>query len=359
MPEVSLMEELIRIFVITGTMIALIWLNQINVFALKQETKDFSTVNSGASSAAGLTLPMVDTSYPTETERIWTFEGQRLVARRLEPGLHIVATPIGNLADITLRALATLAAADTILAEDTRMTRRLLDHYGISTPTRRFDAHASEAQRQAVINAVKAGARYALVSDAGTPLLSDPGSSLVMEAVGAGVVVFPIPGPSALLAGLVVAGLPADRFFFEGFLPPKTGDRRRRLRVLADVPGALVFYEAPHRIEETLADLLAILGDRPAAAARELTKLYETVVRGTLSTLVAHYTTEAPRGEFVLVVGTAIEAAALTEADVDARLQLLMQDMSIKDAAAVASADLGLPKREVYARALVLAGKNK
>jgi 16S rRNA (cytidine1402-2'-O)-methyltransferase len=302
---------------------------------------------------------MVDPSYPLESERIWTFEGQRLVARKLESGLHIVSTPIGNLADITLRALATLAAADTILAEDTRMTRRLLEHYGMSTPTRRFDAHASEAQRQAVIAAVQAGASYALVSDAGTPLLSDPGASLVVEAANAGVGVFPVPGPSALLAGLVVAGLPADRFFFEGFLPSKTGDRRRRLRVLADVPGALVFYEAPHRVQETLADLLVILGDRPATAGRELTKMYETVVRGTLGTLAVHYATEVPRGEFVLVVGAAVAAEAMTQDDVDTRLQALMQDMSIKDAAAVAAADLGLPKREVYARALVLAGKNK
>ncbi|MGL4637085.1 MAG: 16S rRNA (cytidine(1402)-2'-O)-methyltransferase [Beijerinckiaceae bacterium] len=302
---------------------------------------------------------MSEASYTTESERIWTFEGQRLVARKLTNGLHIVATPIGNLADITLRALSTLAAADVILAEDTRMTRRLLDHYGISTPTRRFDAHSSDAQRQAVIAAVQAGAAYALVSDAGTPLLSDPGSSLVVEATAAGIAVFPVPGPSALLAGLVVAGLPADRFFFEGFLPVKSGDRRRRLRVLADVPGALVFYEAPHRVEETLADLITILGDRPAAAARELTKLYETVVRGTLSTLQAHYTAEAPRGEFVLIVGAGAAEGAMTQDDVDTRLQALMQTMSVKDAAAVAAADLGLPKREVYARALVLAGKNK
>ncbi len=290
-------------------------------------------------------------------EKSWSFNGQAVAARALLPGLHVVATPIGNLGDMTIRALSTLAAADAILAEDTRVARRLTDHYGIRTRIRRFDAHASDQQVEAVLDDLDKGAVLALISDAGTPLLSDPGATLVMQAAGRGIKVYPLPGASALLAALVVAGLPVDRFFFEGFLPPKSGDRKRRLRALAAVPGALVFYEAPHRVRETLADMQAILGDRPAAAARELTKLYETVVRGPISTVAAHFEQEAPRGEFVLVVGApgAVEAAG--EADVDGRLRSLIATMSVKDAAAIAAAELGLPKREVYARALLLQGK--
>lgn len=290
-------------------------------------------------------------------ERGWSFNGTAVTARALTPGLHIVATPIGNLGDITLRALGVLAAADMILAEDTRMARRLTEHYGIRTPTRRFDAHASQAQCLAVITAIKAGAAYALISDAGTPLLSDPGSALVMQAVTAGIAIHPLPGASALLAALVVAGLPVGHFFFEGFLSAKSGERRRRIRELAEVPGALVFYEAPHRVLETMIDLEAILGDRPAIAGRELTKLYESVQRGSLSSLIGHFTVEAPRGEFVLIVGSPAAEPVASDAAVDAHLLTLMGTMSVKDAASVAAAELGLPRREVYARALKLQGK--
>jgi 16S rRNA (cytidine1402-2'-O)-methyltransferase len=203
----------------------------------------------------------------------WALHGQSIPARALMPGLHVVATPIGNLGDITLRALSTLAAADVILAEDTRVAKRLTEHYGIRTRIRRFDAHASEPHIEAVLGDLRKGAACALISDAGTPLLSDPGAALVMRAAGEGIAVFPLPGASALLAALVVAGMPVDRFFFEGFLPPKSGDRKRRLRALADVPGVLILYEAPHRVRETLVDVQAILGDRSAGAARELTKI--------------------------------------------------------------------------------------
>jgi 16S rRNA (cytidine1402-2'-O)-methyltransferase len=290
---------------------------------------------------------------------VWSHNGHIFPAQRLLPGLYVVATPIGNLGDITLRALSTLAACDVILAEDTRVVRRLLDHYGIQTNVRRFDAHASDAQIQAIVAALKAGGSYALVSDAGTPLVSDPGSSLVSAAVGAGIKVIPIPGASALLAALVAGGLSSDRFFFEGFLPPKSGDRRRRLRLLAGVPGAIVLYEAPHRVLETLADCEAVLGNREAVAARELTKLYETVVRGSLADIALHFQAEAPRGEFVLVINQPGEAEAAGESDIDATLSELMQTMSIKDAAAVVAGEMGLPKREVYARALRLSGKTK
>jgi 16S rRNA (cytidine1402-2'-O)-methyltransferase len=291
-------------------------------------------------------------------QRSWICNGVVMPARGLNPGLHVVATPIGNLGDVTLRALSALAAADAILAEDTRIARRLTQHYGIRTRIRRFDAHAGDAQIAGLIGELQGGAALALVSDAGTPLLSDPGASLVMRAAAAGVKVYPLPGASALLAALVTAGLPADRFFFEGFLPPKSGDRKRRLRTLAAVPGALVFYEAPHRVPETLADLQAILGDRPASAARELTKLYETVVRGPLSDLAAHFEQQAPRGEFVIVVAPPPEGEAGDSGDIDARLKELMQGMSVKDAASVAAAEFGLPRREVYAKGLLMQDKS-
>jgi 16S rRNA (cytidine1402-2'-O)-methyltransferase len=302
-----------------------------------------------------MTLSVPPQSPPPHPE--WSHNGHKISAQRLVPGLYVVATPIGNLGDITLRALSTLAACDVILAEDTRVVRRLLDHYGIQTHVRRFDAHASDAQITAIVAALSSGGSYALVSDAGTPLVSDPGSSLVSAIVGAGIKVFPIPGASAMLAALVAGGLSSDRFFFEGFLPPKSGDRRRRLRLLAGVPGAIVLYEAPHRVLETLADCEAVLGNRPAVAARELTKLYETIVRGSLSSLSAHFEAESPRGEFVLVINQPVEGEAAGEADIDEKLTELMESMSVKDAAAVVAGEMGLPKREVYARALRLSSQ--
>jgi 16S rRNA (cytidine1402-2'-O)-methyltransferase len=287
--------------------------------------------------------------------RCWTLDGQRIAARALQPGLHVVATPIGNLGDMTLRGLAVLAAADLILAEDTRVTHRITQHYGIATKVRRFDAHASDAQIAKVAEAVRAGQAIALVSDAGTPLLSDPGGSLVRAVVAAGGAVWPLPGASALLAGLVTSGLGESGFFFAGFLAPKLGDRRRRLRELASIPGALVFYEAPHRVAETLADMQAVLGDRQACAARELTKLHEEVVRGPLSVLSARFASGEPRGEFVLIIGPPAPEAAASADDVNARLTEALKLHSVKDAAALVAAETGLPRREAYARALRLA----
>jgi 16S rRNA (cytidine1402-2'-O)-methyltransferase len=290
--------------------------------------------------------------------RSWTLGGQIVPAPRLASGLHIVATPIGNLGDITIRALHVLAAADTVLAEDTRVAGKLLDHFGIRTQIRRFDAHASPAQRSAVISSIKGGAAVALISDAGTPLLSDPGAELVREAVAAGITVQALPGASALLAGLVVSGVPADTFTFAGFLAPKSGDRRRRLRELASIPAALVFYEAPHRVLETLDDMRAVLGDRQAAAARELTKLHESTIRGPLGVLRSHFATHEPRGEFVIVVEPPGAAPEAGETDIDTRLVEAMTTMSVKDAAATVAGEMGLVRREVYARALRLAGKS-
>ena len=216
----------------------------------------------------------------------------------------MVATPIGNLGDVTLRALSILAAADAVLAEDTRVSRTLLARYGIETPLSPYHEHNAAEARPRALRRIAEGQALALISDAGTPLVSDPGFKLVAEAVAAGFAVTAAPGASAALAALCVAGLPTDRFFFEGFLPPRSAARRERINALAAVPATLVFYEAPSRLAEALADLAAELGPRPAAVARELTKLHEEVRRGTLDALAAEFAAaEPPRGEIVVVVG--------------------------------------------------------
>lgn len=288
----------------------------------------------------------------------FTIGGTKVPAPALAPGLYVVATPIGHLADISLRALATLAAADRILAEDTRVTRVLTTHYGIATPLTAYHDHNEAAEVPRLLARLRAGERLALVSDAGTPLVSDPGQRLVHAVIAEGLPVFAVPGASAVLTGLVVAGFPAESFYFAGFLPAKQGERRRAIRALEAVPGALVFYEAPHRIAESLADLAAMLGERPAAVARELTKKFEEVRRGPLGRLTAHYAeTGQPRGEFVIVVGAPEAPRALGDAAIDAALVRALESHSARDAAAIVAAELGLARRRVYARALTLAGK--
>ncbi|WP_375458270.1 16S rRNA (cytidine(1402)-2'-O)-methyltransferase [uncultured Enterovirga sp.] len=288
----------------------------------------------------------------------FTAFGLAAEAEPLPAGLYVVATPIGHLADVSLRALATLAAADAVLAEDTRVTKTLLAHYGITTPLVSYHEHTVGSTRSRMIARIQEGQALALVSDAGTPLVSDPGYRLVEEAIAAGIRVVPIPGASAALAALVVSGLPTDRFFFEGFLPNKSGPRRARLAELATIPGTLVLYEAPHRLAASLADTAAVLGDRPAAVARELTKLFETVRRGTLPALAAAYAGEAaPKGEIVVLVAPAT-AADRTEdamASLDEKLAAALGRHTVKDAAALVAGETGLAKRDVYARALALA----
>ena len=287
----------------------------------------------------------------------YTAFGLRAEAEPIRPGLHVVATPIGNLGDISFRALATLAAADAVLAEDKRVTRNLLAHYGISTPLVGYHEHNAAVIRPHLVARLQAGAALALVSDAGTPLISDPGFKLVEEAAAAGVEIISVPGASAVLAALSVAGLPTDRFFFEGFLPPKSAARRTRIATLAPIPGTLVFFESPRRVAETLADLAAVLGPRPAVLARELTKRFETVRRGSLPDLAAQLEAEeTPKGEIVLLVGGPDESAeVVSPEDVDARLREALETLSVKDAAAVVSAHTGQPRRDVYARAVRLA----
>ncbi|MFG1403583.1 16S rRNA (cytidine(1402)-2'-O)-methyltransferase [Xanthobacter sediminis] len=277
-----------------------------------------------------------------------------VTAPGLAGGLHVVATPIGNLGDITIRALETLAAADVIACEDTRVSRRLLDRYAIRTPLMAYHDHNGASARPKLLARLAAGERVALISDAGTPLVSDPGFKLVVEAAAEGHTVHPLPGASALLAALVAAGLPTDCFLFDGFLPPKAGQRRNRITALAQVPATLVFYESGPRLAESLSDLASVLGPRRAAVCRELTKTFEEVRRGDLPALAAHYAAvDAPKGEIVLVVGPPLEEAAGDDA-VDAALARALGEASLKDAVAAVATMTGRPKREVYARALAL-----
>jgi len=277
----------------------------------------------------------------------------------LAPGLHVVATPIGHLGDITLRALATLAAADLVLCEDTRVTRKLLDRYGLAPPVLAYHDHNAAEVRPRILRRLGEGAAVALVSDAGTPLISDPGYKLVAAAIAAGHRVFPVPGASALLAALVTAGLPTDRFYFEGFLPPKMGQRRHRIAELAEIPATLVLYETGPRLAESLADLSAGLGARAAAACRELTKTFEEVRRGSLAELAAHYAgAESSKGEIVLVIAPPADRAVSSD-ELDALLKRALARGSLKDAVAAVTDETGLARRAVYARALALAEEGK
>jgi 16S rRNA (cytidine1402-2'-O)-methyltransferase len=276
-------------------------------------------------------------------------------AERLAPGLHIVATPIGNLADITLRALAALAGADLIACEDTRVTRKLLDRYGIKTPVTPYHDHNAEKARPALLRRLADGAAVALVSDAGTPLVSDPGYKLVCAAQVAGHTVTALPGPSSVLAALTIAGLPTDQFLFAGFLPPKQSARRTRIAELARVPATIVLFETGPRIAAALADLAAGLGHREATICRELTKLHEEVRRGDLDTLAQSGAAGEVRGEFVIVIAPPPAAETLSAEATETLLRQALSRASLKDAVAEVASATGLPRRELYQRALTLA----
>jgi 16S rRNA (cytidine1402-2'-O)-methyltransferase len=271
----------------------------------------------------------------------------RLAGEPLLPGLYLVATPIGNLGDITLRALTVLARADIIYCEDTRHSARLLQHFSISATTRPLHDHNEDSERVRVLRDLEAGKRIALISDAGTPLISDPGFKLVRDCAAAGHPVVCIPGPSSVITAVASSGLPTDAFFFAGFLPPKQAARRSRLAELKAVPGTLIFFEAPQRTGESLADMADVLGGRDAVMARELTKLHEELARGTLEDLAEDVKTRDLKGEVVLVVGPATAAEA-TDADISAKLELALRSMSLKDAAKAVSDALGVAKTRVY-----------
>ena len=273
----------------------------------------------------------------------------------LSPGLYVVATPIGNLRDITLRALDVLAGADLVLAEDTRVTGKLLSAFGLSKPLERYDEHAAARARPKILAALAQGQRVALVSDAGTPLISDPGFRLVREAVAQGSAVIPIPGPSAAITALSAAGLPTDRFLFAGFPPHKSAGRRTLFAELAPVRASLVFYEGASRLGACLADMAAVFGPREAVVGRELTKLYETLTRGPLDVLAADPALAAPKGEVVILVGPG-EAQPATEEETDAALVEALTRAGPAEAASEVAQALGLPRRELYRRALDLKG---
>ncbi|MGC9953883.1 MAG: 16S rRNA (cytidine(1402)-2'-O)-methyltransferase [Rhizomicrobium sp.] len=269
----------------------------------------------------------------------------------LAAGLYVTATPIGNARDVTLRALDVLEGADLIAAEDTRVTAKLLAIFGIAKPLTAYNDHNGSRERPRLLARLKGGARVVLVSDAGTPLVSDPGYKLVREALAAGIQVHAIPGASAPLAALALAGLPTDRFFFAGFLSAKQGERRQALQELKSVRATLIFFEAPQRLAESLADMAEILGSRPAAVARELTKLHEEVRHGDLASLAQAYAQAPPRGEITLVVGPAGEP----ETDfsrVDSALDKALVFMPVRAAVDLVAEMLEAPRREVYARAL-------
>lgn len=290
-----------------------------------------------------------------EKHRTFVVGQTEIAARPLEPALYLVATPIGNLGDITLRALETLASADILACEDTRVTRVLLDRYGIRQRSTPYHEHNAGEAGPRLIEALEAGKSVALVSDAGTPLVSDPGFRLVGQALEAGIRVVPIPGASAVLAALTASGLPSDAFMFAGFLPVKDGQRRSRLSALTAVPATLVFFESPRRLADTLAAMAEIFGDRPAAVGRELTKTFEEMRTGALAALAAHYgAAPTPKGEIVVCVGPPQEKAAVDPDDVDRLLLSLAAEMPASKAAAEVARMTGGQKPALYRRLLEL-----
>ncbi len=288
--------------------------------------------------------------------RRYFFAGHSIEAPALAGGLYLVSTPIGHLSDITLRALETLAAADAIACEDTRVSRKLLDHYGIVTPLTPYHEHNAASARPKLLARLAAGESLALISDAGTPLVSDPGYKLALAARDAGHRVTAIPGASSVLTALAVAGLPTDRFYFEGFLPAKPSQRRARIAEIAAIPATLILFESGPRIADCLTDLAGGLGPREAALCRELTKLHEEVRRGSLPDLAQHYAQDEAerRGEMVIVIAPPAMAERPSEQEIDALIRAALRRASVKDAVSEIAAATGLPKREIYQRALAL-----
>jgi 16S rRNA (cytidine1402-2'-O)-methyltransferase len=284
----------------------------------------------------------------------FTIGAQTIPVRPLPAGLHVVATPIGNLGDISLRALETLAGADVIACEDTRVTHKLLERYGITASLTPYHEHNAATARPKLLARIAAGEAVALVSDAGTPLISDPGYKLVRAAQEAGHPVTAVPGASSVMAALASAGLPTDRFLFEGFLPAKATARRTRIAELARTPATLVLFESGSRLAATLADLAAAIGTREAAICRELTKLHEEVRRDALPALAEHYAGDAEtRGEFVILVASA-EVEAPRSEDIDELLKRTLGESSLKDAVATVAEATGQSRKDVYRRALEL-----
>lgn len=280
---------------------------------------------------------------------------ERFEPQQALPGLHIVATPIGNLGDMSARAVATLRGVDIIACEDSRVTGKLLKAYDIATRTKPYHDHNADVVRPWLIKQLQQGKSVALVSDAGTPLVSDPGYKLVRAVIAADLPVTAVPGPMAGVSALVLSGLPADRFLFAGFLPNRSAARRTALKDLASVPATLIFYEAARRLGGSLADMAAVLGPRQAVVARELTKLFEQVVRGSLEELQERFAESPPKGEVVVVVGPpGAEARVVDEAELDEMLRRALTEHSLRDGVAAVAEATGLARRKVYKRALAL-----
>ncbi|KQW19421.1 16S rRNA methyltransferase [Afipia sp. Root123D2] len=291
--------------------------------------------------------------------RTFTLAGQPVSAPKARPGLYLVATPIGNLGDITIRSLETLAGVDLIACEDTRITHRLLERFAIAAALTPYHEHNATTARPKILEKLAQGASVALVSDAGTPLISDPGYKLVREACAAGFTVTALPGPSSVLTALSVAALPTDRFFFEGFLPSKEIARRNRITELARIDATLVMFESGTRVQNSLRDLADIMGARDAAICREMTKLHETISRATLTELAQQADTLETRGEFVLVIGPPPKDAGVISAEaLDDMLRAALKRGSVKDAVAQALEVSGHSRREIYARALALSNED-
>jgi len=292
------------------------------------------------------------------TERTVARAGEtlaELLDRPLAAGLYLVATPIGNLSDISLRALSILARAPLIAAEDTRHSKKLLSHFGIDTPLTPYHEHNAERERPKLLARIRSGYAVALISDAGTPLVSDPGYKLVREALDEGLMVTSIPGPSATLAALTSAGLPTDTFLFAGFLPPKSGARQTRLAALNDVPATLILFETAPRLAKALADMAEILGPREAVIARELTKLHETVLRGTLDALAEDLAAQTVKGEVVVVVAPPrAEENEIDDARILADLKAALETQSFRDAVRGVTEAHGLKRARVYELGLSL-----
>ena len=297
----------------------------------------------------------VDTSKPDPRAQT----AGALPQTELAPGLYLVATPIGNLGDISLRALAVLRGADRIFCEDTRVTGKLLARYRISTSLGAYHDHNAEQVRPTVLAALRRGERIALVSDAGTPLVSDPGYKLVRAALAEDLPVTAIPGPNAAVNALILSGLSPDAFLFAGFLPPRQAARRRALARWVAVEATLVFYESTPRLAESLADMAEVLGDREAAVARELTKLHEEVRRGRLADLAAQYRLAGPpRGEAAVVVGGP-ERREPDQAEIDQRLRSALAELGVREATAKLAAETGMPRGKLYRRALAMRDEEK
>ena len=269
--------------------------------------------------------------------------------------LYIVPTPIGNLEDMTFRAVRVLKEVDLIAAEDTRHSQVLLNHYGIRTPVTSYHEHNERSKARELVERLRQGSSVALLSDAGTPMISDPGYRLMVEAIAAGVQVIPLPGPSALTAALTAAGLPTDRFAFEGFLPAKKSERRSTLEVLREDTRTLIFYETPHRLKETLADMADIFGDRDVAIGREISKVHEEFLRGAMREIIAKLEQQNVRGEITLIVQGATSGALVQEEQLISEVRQLAEDgMRVKEISELLGARYGISRRDVYRLALRL-----